>query len=411
MHWKVFTKRMINIHFMIWCNLTNPPLVGMKLHVPTNLKPLTSCFLRYKFFNLIYYTWAIDISWPADLNSHQSNLCSYVKMEDFNMNFKITKKLRVALLAMTATIALPFASANAEGLKIGFSQVTLQASFYVQLKTGAEAAAKAGGDSLIFLDANGDVNKQNNDIQDLITQKVDVIIVNPVNPDAIVPSLEAAETAGIPIITVDRSVNEGKVATHIGRDNKAMGKLVGSAVVEHLTKAGISNATIVEIQGAAGGAVMMDRRDGFHAAIEGTGHKIIEGPYAGYIRSNAVTAMQDLLQANPKVNVVYAHNDDMALGALQVLQENNRKDVFVAGVDGLSEALDVMAAKGNYIASSLNDPQYLGDVTIQAAREVAAGNKIPSFIDAGTDLVTGANVDKIKHDALFAEFRPTVIKK
>lgn len=75
---------------------------------------------------------------------------------------------------------------------------------------------------------------------------------------------------------------------------------------------------------------MMDRRDGFHDAIKGTGHTIVEGPYAEYIRANAVTAMQDLLQANADVKVVYAHNDDMALGALQVLKENNRNDVLVA---------------------------------------------------------------------------------
>ncbi|NWM35076.1 substrate-binding domain-containing protein, partial [Escherichia coli] len=87
-----------------------------------------------------------------------------------------------------------------------------QSPFYVQLKTGAEAAAKAGGDTLVFLDANGDVSKQNNDIQDLITQGVNALIINPVNPDAVVPSLEAAVAAGIPVITVDRSVN-GKGVT------------------------------------------------------------------------------------------------------------------------------------------------------------------------------------------------------
>eukprot|EP01133_Synstelium_polycarpum_P028436 gene28436-34510_t len=175
--------------------------------------------------------------------------------------------------AISLVAGLGMTAANAEGLKIGFSQVTLQSPFYVQLKTGAEAAAKAGGDTLVFLGANGDVSKQNNDIQDLITQGVNALIINPVNPDAVVPSLEAAVAAGIPVITVDRS-----------------------------------------IQGDAGGAVMMDRRDGFHSAVVGSGHTIIEGPYAEYIRANAVTAMQDLLQANPDVKVVYAHNDDMALG-------------------------------------------------------------------------------------------------
>ncbi|MDP2779724.1 substrate-binding domain-containing protein [Devosia sp.] len=313
-----------------------------------------------------------------------------------------------SVLAMTAGLALVPTAALAEGLKIGFSQVTLQSPFYVQLKDGAEAAAKAGGDTLIFLDANGDVSKQNNDIQDLITQGVNAIIINPVNPDAVVPSLEEATAAGIPVITVDRSVNGGGVVAHIGRDNKAMGMAVGEAVKAFLAKEGIEGAKIIEIQGDAGGAVMMDRRDGFHAALEGSGHNLVEGPYAEYIRANAVTAMQDLLQANSDVKVVYAHNDDMALGALQVLQENGRDDVYVAGVDGLSEALGIMADGGNYLATALNDPQYLGDVTIQVAREAAAGNAVPAFVDAGTRAVTADNVDEFPRDSLFAEYRPTI---
>jgi ribose transport system substrate-binding protein len=157
--------------------------------------------------------------------------------------------------------------------------------------------------------------------------------------------------------------------------------------------------------------VMMDRRDGFHDAIKASDAKIVEGPYAEYIRANAVTAMQDLLQANPDVKVIYAHNDDMALGALQVLKENNRNDVFVAGVDGLSEALAAMGPNGQFIATALNDPQYLGDVTIQVAREAAAKKPVPKFVDAGSALVTADTVSKYPHSALFAEYRPTVLNK
>jgi ribose transport system substrate-binding protein len=312
-----------------------------------------------------------------------------------------------SLLALGIGLTGP---AMAEGLKIGFSQVTLQSPFYVQLKNGAAAAAKASGDTLIFLDANGDVSKQNNDIQDLITQGVSAIIINPVNPDAVVPSLEAASAAGIPVITVDRSVNGGKVAAHVGRDNKAMGKMVGDAVVARLKADGVTGAKIIEIQGDAGGAVMMDRRDGFHAAIEGSGNTIVEGPYAEYIRANAITAMQDLLQANPDVKVVYAHNDDMALGAMQVLAENGRNDVLIAGVDGLSEALEAMASGGSYVATALNDPQYLGDVTIQVAREVAAGKEVPAFVDAGSKAVTKDNVADFPREGLFAEYRPEIMQ-
>lgn len=323
-----------------------------------------------------------------------------------------TKMLALAgsAMALAAMSALPAVPARADGLTIGFSQVTLQSPFYVQLRDGAEAAAEAGGDSLVFLDANGDVSKQNNDIQDLITRGVDAIIVNPVNPDAVVPSLEAA-AAGIAVITVDRSVNDGEVAAHIGRDNVAMGRMVGEAVLARLAADGIETAKIIEIQGDAGGAVMMDRRDGFHAVIDGSGHGIVQGPFAEYIRANAVVAMQDLLQAHPDVDLVYAHNDDMALGALQVLRESGRDDVLVAGVDGLSEALEIMAAGGNFIATALNDPQYLGDVTIQVARELIAGDAVPAFVDAGSMAVTADNVGAFPRAGLFAEYRPEIFSR
>jgi ribose transport system substrate-binding protein len=290
-------------------------------------------------------------------------------------------------------------------LKIGFSQATMQSPFYVELKEGAAAAAKKAGYELIFLDANLDVAKQNNDIQDLITQGVDVLILNPVNPEAVVPSIKAAKDAGIPVITVDRPVTSGAVA-HVGRDNVEMGRLVGQAVADKL---GASGGKIIEIQGDAGGIVMANRRDGFHNALKGaSGVKIVKGPYAEYIRANAVTAMQDLLQANPDVKVVYSHNDDMSLGALQVLTEAQKTKVLVCGVDGLMEALKAIKNGDQYMATALNDPRYLGDVTIQVAQRVKAGQTVPKFIDAGTVLVTKANVDTYLGSTLFGVYRPAI---
>ena len=290
--------------------------------------------------------------------------------------------------------------ASANGLLIGFSQATLQSPFYVQLKTGAEAAAKAGGDQLGVLDANGDENKQNNDIQDLITRGVKVLIINPVNPDAVAPVLSAAGDAHIPVMTVDRAVH-GDVATYVGRDNQTMGRIVGKALVGMLKP----GSKIIEIQGDAGGTVMAARRDGFGEAAKAAGDTLVMGPYAEYVRANAVTAMQDLLQANPDVKAVYAHNDDMALGALQVLRENNRKDVLVAGVDGLSEAVKDLAAGDQFVATAANDPIRLGAVTIETARKVAAGQKLPPFIDAGTALIDKQTVGEFDTSGLFARHK------
>ena len=282
---------------------------------------------------------------------------------------------------------------------VGFSQATQQSPFYVSLGEGVKKAAEAGGAELLYVDANGDVTKQNNDIEDLITKNVDVLLVNPVDPQGIAPSLASAKAAGIPVITVDRSA-EGALA-HIGRDNVAMGKLVGEAV---LTALGDTGGKIIEIQGDAGGTVAMDRSEGFHSAFDGvTSVNIVAGPYAEYIRSNAVTAMQDLLQSNPDVKAIYSHNDDMALGAMQVLKENGRDDVLVAGVDGLMEAVEAIADGDQYVATSLNDPISLGAVAAETAIKAAGGEDVDAEIDAGTALVTKENAADYVGDTLFAE--------
>jgi len=315
------------------------------------------------------------------------------------------KPVHVLSLALAVAASVLALNAQAKNLKIGFSQVTLQSPFYVQLRDGAKAAAAKDGDELIFLDANGDISKQNNDIQDLLTRKVDILIINAVNPDAVGASLEAAKRAKVPVIAVDRAIN-APVAATIGRNNAEMGELSGKALVAALKQKGVVNGKIIEIQGDAGGTVMQERRKGFHTALAGTDFKIIEGPYSEYMRANAVTAMQDLLQAHPDLKAVIAHNDDMAMGALQVLNESGKKNVLVAGVDGLSEAITAIQNGDQYVATALNDPRYLGEVAIEAARGLVSGKTIPAFVDAGTKVVTKATAAEVKHDATFGEYRP-----
>ncbi|MFC7328099.1 substrate-binding domain-containing protein [Marinactinospora rubrisoli] len=313
-----------------------------------------------------------------------------------------------AVLALAASACSVSTTPGGEGggggggdgeLTIGFSQATQQSPFYVQLREGAEQAAEAAGAELYFADAGGDVTRQNDDIQDLLTRQVDVLLINPVDPQGVQAGLAAAEAAGVPVVTVDRPVPEGAVS-HVGRDNEEMGRLVGERLAEELGEEG---GTVIEIQGDAGGAVARDRSAGFHQAVEGNSAiEIVEGPYCDYIRSKAVTAMQDLIQTSPDVRAVYAHNDDMALGALQVLRENGRDDVLVAGVDGLMEAVDAVADGGPYTATALNDPISLGETAVGTALGAAGGEDVPEQVDAGTALIDGSNAKDYAGDTVFA---------
>ena len=316
----------------------------------------------------------------------------------------LTLALVVALVGCSSNNADPNDENDDDAIVIGFSQATLDSPFYVALMEAAEAQAEELGATLVYVDAQNDIAKQNRDIQDLITRGIDVLLINPVNPSGVAPSIQAAEEAGITVVAIDRPV-EAEVASFVGRDNKAMGKLAGELAVELLGGVGEATGKVIELQGDAGGKVMMDRRDGFHEAVEQEeGVEIVMGPYSEYVRANAVTAFQDLLQANPDVTLVYAHNDDMALGAYQVLEQNNMLgQVKIVGIDGLMEAIQAMET-GNYHGTTLNDPGYLGALAVETALKALRGETLPSFVDAGTVLITPENAaDYYNADLVFAQ--------
>lgn len=291
---------------------------------------------------------------------------------------------------------------------IGFSQCTIQSPFYVSLMNAASAKAKEMGARLIYADAQENISKQNADVMDLITRGIDILLLNPVNAGGVAPAINAAKEAGIPIVTVDRPISGSAAKVFVGRKNYDMGKLAGQVAVELLGGPGKAKGKIIEIQGAAGDQVMMDRRDGFHSVVEKEkGVKIIQSPYCDYVRSKAISAFQDLIQTHPDVDLVYAHNDDMALGAVQVLKQNDRlNDVFVVGIDGLMEAIKAIK-NGEMNATVLNDPQYLGELAVEVALGILDGKDYPEFVDAGTGLVTTENAaDFYNEDLTFASYNP-----
>lgn len=306
----------------------------------------------------------------------------------------------ITAVTMIASMVVPVSGMEErEGYKIGFAQCTLASPFYVSMKDAVEEYAKELGVELVVVSADDDVTKQNNDINDMITGGIDALIVNPINAEGIAPAIEACAKAEIPVITVDRNIKEGYTA-YVGRDNEVMGKLVGEALIEHLGGRDKAKGKILEIQGTAGDTVMMARRDGFENAIaEAPGLEIVQSAYCDYTRSKAVTATQDLLQSNKDIVAVYGHNDDMSLGAAQVLEEKGIEDVAVCGVDGLMEA--VMAINdGTYAITTMNDPGSLIKTALDTALKVLNGEEYEEYVDAGTGVIDSNNVEDYVNDSL-----------
>lgn len=268
-------------------------------------------------------------------------------------------------------------------ITLGLAISTQNNPFFVDLKEGAEAAAQAAGVKLVVTDAQDDTAKQISGIEDLITQKVDLIIVNPTDSDAVVPAIEAANKAGIPVVTVDRGANGGKVVTHIASDNVAGGKAAGQLIVDLLKGQG----KVIELEGIPGTSAARDRGKGFHEAVDSvSGIQVVAKQPADCNRAKGLSVMENLLQAHPDVQAVFAHNDEMALGAIEALKAAGKKDVIVVGFDATDDARKAVAA-GEMTATVAQKPAEMGKIAVETAVKVLAGEKVAEFIPVSLELV------------------------
>lgn len=314
--------------------------------------------------------------------------------------------LMLTLVACSGTKETENANSNQDdSFTIGFSNCSQDTPFFANMTPIIENYAKDKRINVISLNADNDVAKQNKDIQDLLSRGIDILITNPVNEDGPSAGIEACKRANVPVITVDKNVKSGNAAW-VGRDNKEMGRLVGERLIELLGGADKAKGTVLEIQGTAGSTTMMNRRDGFHEALEKAPNlKIVQSSYCDYDRSKAIPATQDLLQANKDVVAIFGHNDDMAIGAAQVCSEQRLKDVFVCGVDGLMEAV-LKIESGNYACTASNDPVLMGQTAVDTAIKLMNGESVEAFVDAGTVVIDAQNVSEYANKELdFAEMK------
>lgn len=270
-----------------------------------------------------------------------------------------------------------------DGVKIGLSISTLNNPFFVTLKEGAEKAAKEANATLTVVDAQNDSAKQANDIEDLIQQGVDVILVNPTDSSAVTSAIESANKANIPVITVDRSADGGEVVAHIASDNVAGGKMAGEFIVEALKNGG----NIVELEGIPGSSAARERGEGFHQVIDKASNiKVVAKQAADFDRAKGLSVMENILQSQKDIKAVFAHNDEMALGALEALEAHGMKDVIVVGFDATDDA--VKAVKEGKMAGTIaQKPALIGENAVKTALKVVKGETVEKFIPVPLELV------------------------
>lgn len=266
---------------------------------------------------------------------------------------------------------------------VGLSVSTLNNPFFVDLRDGAKAAADSAGLELVVMDAQNDASKQLANIENMIQQKVSVIIVNPVDSKAIVPAIEAANKANIPVITVDRGAAGGKVMCAIASDNVAGGKMAGKYIIDKLGGKG----KVVELEGIPGTSAANDRGKGFNEVIKAaTGISVVAKQPADFDRAKGMKVMENILQANPEINAVFAHNDEMALGALEAIKASGRKNIMVVGFDATNDAVKAVN-EGSLAATVAQKPKDMGKISVDTAKKIIAKEQVPETLPVGLELI------------------------
>lgn len=273
----------------------------------------------------------------------------------------------------------------AEDLEIAVAFCTLNIPFFVEMENGVREAAKEAQVRLVVTNAEDSAAKQLSQVEDLITRKPDLLLLAPVDSDVLVSAVEAAHRANIPVITIDRTVNSDKVLTFIGVDDVAGGRAAGEYVVDRLNGKG----NVIMLEGVMGSSAQRDRAQGFEEVIsQYEGIKMLAKQTANFNRVEGMNVTENLLQAHPDVDAIFAQNDEMALGALRAIEAAQKQGkIIVVGFDADPEAKDAVRL-GEMDATVEGSPYKLGIMGINAALQYLNGETLPEQILLPLELVT-----------------------
>jgi ribose transport system substrate-binding protein len=270
---------------------------------------------------------------------------------------------------------------------------TLNNPFFIEMQKGAEEAAKKAGVELIVqaADREVDVERQMQIIENLIQRKVSALCVTPSGSREIVPVIVKANKAGIPVLIVDTRADEkaltaagGKIATFIGSDNYDGGKIAGAFLAE---KTG-GNAIVAVLEGIPGHETGDSRLKGFKESVaKAPGINIVASQPANWERDQGFNVFQNILQANPQVNAIFACSDLMALGAMEAIAAAGKTGkITVVGFDALPEARAAIK-KGTMAATVAQFPQKMGGMAVESAAKLLKGEAIAPFTAVPIELV------------------------
>ncbi len=267
---------------------------------------------------------------------------------------------------------------------VGFAQSESNNPWRLAETKSMQDEADKLGWKVIITDAASSTAKQATDVESMISQKVDAIFLTPREEKPLVPAIMKAKAAGIPVFLLDRNVDPtlatgGKdFVTFIGSDFIAEGQRAADWLVKQTN----GKAKIIELEGSTGASAANDRKKGFDDRIKSTpGMQIIASQDGDFTRDNGRKVMETLLQAHPDVTAVYAHNDEMAIGAIAALQAAGKtpgKDVIIVSIDGEKDGIQAVI-DGKLSATVECNPRF-GPKAYETLLNYASGQAIPAKI-------------------------------
>jgi ABC-type sugar transport system substrate-binding protein len=295
------------------------------------------------------------------------------------------RTLNTALAAAALGSMLPVSVFAQKKLVLGFAQVGAESEWRTANTESIKSSAKDAGIELKFSDAQQKQENQIKAIRSYIAQKVDVIAFSPVVESGWETVLREAKAAKIPVVLTDRSVNtkdDTLYVTFMGSDFTEEGRKAGRWLVEKM-KDQKGDVNIVELQGTVGSAPAIDRKKGFEEIIKADPKfKIVRSQTGDFTRAKGKEVMEAFLKADgKKINVLYAHNDDMAIGAIQAIEEAGlkpAKDITIISIDGVKGAFEAMIA--GKLNVSVECSPLLGPQLMQAVKDIKDGKTLPKRI-------------------------------
>ncbi|SJL84178.1 ribose ABC transporter substrate-binding protein RbsB [Vibrio palustris] len=259
---------------------------------------------------------------------------------------------------------------------------TLNNPFFVSMKEGAEAKAKELGYNLIVLDSQNDPSKELSNVEDLTVRGVKAILINPTDSDAVSNAIRLANRSHIPVLTLDRGANHGKVVSHIASDNVAGGEMAGKYIMEKVGQ----KAKVIQLEGIAGTSAARERGKGFMNVVKKDHMDLLASQPADFDRTKGLNVMENLMAAHPDVQAVFAQNDEMALGALRAVQASGKK-VLIVGFDGTKDGIAAVK-RGKLGATIAQQPDLIGALGVETADKVLKGQSVDKSIPVPLKIIT-----------------------